>query len=200
MNFKKITIILYILLIAVIFYGGYLKLENNPKDPLVLRNSVDSKTEFIPYEKRTWDTYFDDRYKYSLKFPTLLNVFPIHEQSVVGTEGLSREGVSFGDPALDDYWVMSVSVLENTSFLNVDEWLQKEGKKFKHQRPIVEKRITLDGYDAIVTHMQSDYELDEVTKNEKNTVFIKNGNLFEIRTRFSDYANHERVWGSFKFN
>ena len=193
MNFKKTAVILGILFFAVIFY---VEIGNKTKNHQVLADLMSNKTEFTPYEKRGWDTYTDGRYKYSLKFPAQLNTSPIHES----VDGIIKEGVGFGDPALDNYWVISVSVLGDANFLNVNEWLGKEGKKFEHQRPIVEKRITIGGSDAIVTHTQSDYELDEVTKNEKNTVFIKNGNLFEIRTRFIESSNHEKVWSSFKFN
>lgn len=193
-------------LASVFFCGYYVNLKKNIEVPAVLKNQTDNIIKFVPYEKRTWSIYTDDQYKYSISLPAQLNVFHVSDQGVVGIEAttsgsfIRKRGVGFGDMSLDNYWVVSISISEKTNFMNTGEWLKGEEKKFEHQRPVIEKRIIIGGNDAIVTHMHSDYEIDEVTKNEKNTVFIKSGNLFEIRTRFAKYINHERVWNSFKFN
>jgi len=211
MNPKKTIIIVCILFAVIILYGYYFKLEKNVENSIFLKNPIDnqiqqSKKKFIPYEERIWNTYTDDRYKYFLEFPSGLNVFSVYErkievaESIGGGSFIRSGGVSFSDPELGDYGITSVGVFENTNFLNVDEWLKEENKRFKNQRTVVEKRITIEGHDAIVTYVQSDYEREDAYKHEKTTVFIKDGNLFEIWTRFADTSNHEKIWGSFKFN
>lgn len=211
MNFKKIIIITCILFAMSILYWYYFKLESIMRNPASLKNLTsvqiqNAKKNFSPYEERTWNIYADDRYKYFLKFPSGLNIFSIYEQKIkiaksIGSGLFIRNGgVSFSDPDFDDYGILSVSVFENTDFLNVDEWARNESKKFEHQRLVVEKRIIIDGYDAIVTYVKSDYEREDAYRYEKTAVFIKDGNLFEIWTRFTESSNHEKVWGNFKFN
>lgn len=211
MNSKKIIIITWILFVVVILYVGYFKLETGIENPISLKNLPGAqiqhaKKNFSPYEERTWNIYTDDRYKYFLKFPSGLNIFSIYKQKIkvaksIGSGLFIRSGgVSFSDPDFDDYGILSVSVIENAGFLNADEWVRSESKKFEHQRLVVEKRIIIDGYDAVVTYVKSDYEREDAYKYEKTAVFIKDGNLFEIWTRFTESSNHERVWSNFKFN
>lgn len=203
-NFKTVIIIV-LSIILVIFSASFLKNERNTNN---LTTSIleDSQVKNLQEDEKKWNIYTDERYKYSLKFPSGLNIYLVYEreikvaESIGGGSFIVNGGVSFNDPDFDNYGVMAVSVFENVKFSNTDEWLKKESNKFKSHRPVIEKRIIIDGYDAIITYVQSDYERKDAYKHEKITVFLKNDNLFKIWTRFNDISDHEKVWDSFRFD
>ncbi|MFH1187762.1 MAG: hypothetical protein V1688_02770 [bacterium] len=155
--------------------------------------------------KEEWSTYYDERYKYSLDFPSGLNVDAIYENRVELPEDsgggylITNGGVNFSYPA-DGPWAMIVNVFENSKYKSLDEWL--ESKQGEYEINVVEKRINIDGNEAMVTHLASvsDGKISEEFKNEKETVFIKDHNLFIIYTRSTRTEDYEKVWNSFKFN
>jgi len=138
-----------------------------------------------------------------LNYPSNLNVNHINEGKVNLAESLGggyfivNGGASFSQK--DGYGIILINIFDKDNKVNVSslgEWIEKENEKNKnlHQRVIIEKRIKIDGYDAIVTNIVSDFEGPD--KHQKEVVFIKDGILFEINTRAID---HEKVWNSFKF-
>lgn len=92
--------------------------------------------------------------------------------------------------------------VEPTTHVSPDEWFvssneevrrQQEARGDTHIASVLERRIKIDDYDAVVT-----YPRDEVESfpEEKLTVLIKNGMLFRIATA---YIDHEKIWNSFRF-
>ncbi|MFH1187405.1 MAG: hypothetical protein V1688_00925 [bacterium] len=145
-----------------------------------------------------WNTYYDEKYKYSLDFPPGLNV--VYENTVelpwnLGGSLTADRGVTFS--ATDGLLVMTVWVFENSKFHSLDEWL--ESQKSEYGISVVEKKINIDGNEAIVTHQAEilDGKISEEDRLGKTTVFIKDNNLFIISTEMHDC---EKVWNSFKFD
>lgn len=204
MNFKTVIIIV-LSIILVILSTSFLKNDKNTNNHTTSFLG-DSQVNDFQENKKGWNIYTDDRYKYSLKFPPGLNIFLVYEREIKVAESIGggsfviNGGVSFNDPKFDNYGVMAVSVFENTKFSNVDEWLEKESKKFESHRPVIERKIVIGDYDVIITYVQSDYEREDAYKYEKTAVFIKDDNLFKIWTRFDDINDHEKVWDSFRFD
>ena len=93
--------------------------------------------------------------------------------------------------------------VEPTTYSSPEQWLRtknEERRRVKEDRgdiytdDVLEKRIRISGYDAIVTYPRS---ATESFPDEKLTLFIKDGNIFRIGTA---YTNHERIWNSFWFD
>ncbi len=139
-----------------------------------------SVTENSPAILQTmpWLTYENTYYHYRFEYPYVL---------LLNTDSLPPN-VSFDNPP------MSVSV----SASNADPLLHQDSlsavlKEFAPTGMRLEKRIKIDGYDAIVVSNEND-------RAEKRgvllTFFIKDKIFFGIRTQCVD---HERVWNSFRF-
>ena len=135
-------------------------------------------------EKSGWQLYSDTRYHFSIVYPESMDAI------------LSDEGVSF---AARGPGVMGVKVYRDTPFQSTDEWLAAQNGERETLRK--EKTIHVDGVDALVTYYVSVMpEFEETFPNEKRTVFLKDGDLYEIWTKFYDDPTvHEAVWESFEF-
>ncbi|MFH1565510.1 MAG: hypothetical protein ABIC82_06800 [bacterium] len=223
MTSKKIILILsafvFTILFAVFAYCIFLKQnhykvlveQEYPKIKHLETKSIEENLDTQPTEE--WNTYYDERYKYSLDFPSGLNVSTIYETMVELSENLgggfltTNGGVSFSPTNLP-LSVIAVGVFENNKFLSPDEWLENKNSKelnntVKNEfvsKSVIEKKISIDGNEAIVTHQVSmlDGKIFEEFKNAKTTVLIKDNNLFTIYTVMEDSEN-EKVWNSFKF-
>jgi len=113
---------------------------------------------------------------YRIDYPSVLQRSPdTHPPEVVWDDRPHEIGVSVVDAGLYQH---SLDVFLDT--------LAPTGMR-------LERRIQIDGHDAIVTSNASDRE-------ERRDVlfveFIKGGTLYSIRTQCLD---HERVWNSFRF-
>jgi len=106
-------------------------------------------------------------------------------------------GVNFSQG--DGYGVIDISIFENTDLTSTHDWLETENKNFEHHRQVIEKEIKIDNVQSIITHSQSDYENELTTSHEKTLVFIRDGTLFKVVTRFVKDSQHQRVWDSFNF-
>ncbi|MFH1565060.1 MAG: hypothetical protein ABIC82_04400 [bacterium] len=231
MTSKKIILILSAFIFTILFtiFGCRIFFrQNNCKIPVTrefpkIKNLETKPAEENPEVKaveenlnaettKEWNTYYDERYKYSINFPAELNADTIYENTVELSEDsgggvlTTNGGVNFSYPA-DGPWAIIVNVFENSEFRSLDEWLGNESGKelnsvvddnFNEDR-VVEKRINIDGNEAVVTHHASMLhgKIFEEFKNEKETAFIKDNKLFIIHTRIDD---HEKVWNSFKFD
>lgn len=190
-------IILVVVIFAAFFSIKYFKSDIKESNIFAAQNntnglSVNSTT--------TWNNYYDENYRFSLDYPSNLDINLINNEKINLADSLGGEnfiingGVSFYQK--DGYWIIVINIFDNSDISSFEKWIEKENKKNEnlHQQVVIEKRIKIDGYDAIVTHIVSDFEGPD--KHEKKIVFIKNGILFEINTR---YIDHEKVWNSFKF-
>lgn len=83
-------------------------------------------------------------------------------------------------------WVINVKA-ESTALASVSAWLST------HPRQRKEKDMKVANQNGIVTHYISD---EGDVEEEKTTVFIKDGILFEIASR---YIDHNKLWQSFQF-
>ncbi|MFH1564746.1 MAG: hypothetical protein ABIC82_02760 [bacterium] len=176
------------------------KIKNLEAKPA--EENLDTK-QMEEWEPKEWNTYYDERYKYIIDFPSGLNVTTTHEDTVELSEYLgggfltTNGGVSFFPS--DFPGIMGAKIFEDSKFRSPDEWF-KNGNSKEINR-IVEKKISIDGNEAIVTYPVSmlDGKILEEYKYEKITAFIKDGILFLIWTKFRNDGDNEKAWNSFKF-
>lgn len=100
------------------------------------------------------------------------------------------EVVSFAE-STSGPWQISIRV-STTSVATADLWTKEQDAKYGGET-VVEKHITIDGLDTLITHHSDGVES---FPNEKTAVVIKGGKAFQISTRNVD---HEKVWSSFHF-
>lgn len=141
-----------------------------------------------------WTVYKDNVYGYEISYPDNLHIKEKYDQPM-GTE-IANKIIYFLQN--DDYGVINIKIFDNTTIKSLDQWLEIETQKSEYQRPVVEKNIIVDGYNAITTHVQSDYESETLNLYDKTTVFIRDNTLFEINARFVDDTSYDKVLSSFK--
>lgn len=190
---KRIALVVFL---VVTLIGGYFVYSKQiPPSPIT--------AEKISPTESVWTTYHDKKYGYSLDYPKRLSAQSTLKQEITRAPSLGGGILVFDGGAAfsesDGYWVIIVSVFEQSQYPSADDWFKVESNKFPNQRPVLEKRITIDGHEGIITYTESDHERKDAYKHEKTLVLIKNGTLFEIRTRFTDEADHFKVWESIVF-
>lgn len=140
---------------------------------------------------RNVKTYYNKKYSYSLEYNALDDIFDE-----------TPENACFGDAKIQ-FGSICVRIVP-TSFLNPDEWLKQKNSDFQKRfekeggiliQQFLEKRIKIAGYDAIVTYHGSSIEQ---FPNEKETVFVKDRNIYVISTPYT--PEPERLWNSFRFD
>lgn len=212
---KKILI--FVIIVACFFLSTIIFILKEKWD-LPYNNEIDQKSK---KPDNIWITHKNEKYGYSFEYPASLN-FGKHCAGY-------PEGIVFSENNAAVHNLRdSISVLVyNTNFASTKEWLAEENNKWeKYDKVrILEKYITIDGNQALVTYLENQKIVNdpygepyEKSKgHSKKTVFIKNGKLFEINTRFVDYkftkeegmigpiwngrvTDHEHVWNSFKIN
>ncbi len=92
----------------------------------------------------------------------------------------------------DGIWIINVSIFNNTHFKIPREWLDVENKKIEGLgvEKKIEKILKVDGSDAMVVYAKTD---TEEYLAEKETAFIKDGNLYLITSKHSINAQ-ENIW------
>ena len=128
-----------------------------------------------------WKTYTSNEGGYSVSYPAQFSILSENATSV-----------TFSDIP-DDPWFISVGA-STTTFATVEEWIVDQDKKYKNTT-VVERHVVIDGNDAIVTYQK---DATESYPNEKRAIFIKNGRVYEISTRFN--VDEKKVWDSFHVN
>ena len=135
-------------------------------------------------------TYHNSKYQYSFAYSSREDLIEETPEKIV-----------FGDAQLGVGFISVV--VELTHFLNPDEWLNQKNDEFRKRfesgggvlaSQFLEKRIKIDGYDALITHQG---DTVEQFPGEKETVFVKNHYLYIIYTSY--ISEPERLWSSFKF-
>ena len=151
----------------------------------VLSNIPPRPSNWIETEWSKTATYHNEKYEYSLTYPSLyLSLY------TKVPEGISLE-------EQDYYGRVSINI-KPTKYTTPDEELNAENRQMKKEGHggfiVLEKKIKISGYDAVVT-----YPGDEVETfpYEKTVFLIKDHNLFKIGTRGID---HERIWKNFQFD
>lgn len=131
--------------------------------------------------------YHNEKYGYSLTYPSLyLSVY------TKVPERISLE-------EQDYYGRVSINI-KPTNYMMPDEELNAENAQMKKEdmgfngHIVLEKKIKISGYDAIVTYQANKIESFPY---EKTVFLIKDHNLFKIGTRGID---HERIWKNFQFD
>ncbi|MFH1254886.1 MAG: hypothetical protein V1667_00195 [bacterium] len=217
MTSKKIILISFVFILAVLFAGFeyYAFLKQNGNKTQIARECVNTDNSYAkPVEKNSdvgmtkkWSAYYDERYKYQIDFPAGLNATNIFEHtrkvklskdSVDNFLTLTTNGgVTFASADIP-LSVISIEIFDNSEFKTTDEWLKNEN--IRELNRIIEKKINIDGNEAIITHQISmlNGKIFEEFKNPKTTVFIKDNTLFVITTSMDD-NDSEKVWNSFKF-
>lgn len=123
-----------------------------------------------------WAIYYNQKYSYKIEYP-------ISYLSVSQTE--SSDEVSFNDR--NSYLHLFIEAKTVDDNFNLIEWLEQNKQWY------FENETKIDDYDAVVTHYVSD---EGEFLDEKLTLFIKNGKLFSILSR---YIDHDRILNSFRF-
>ena len=126
-----------------------------------------------------WKTYTSDKGGYSVSYPSNFLILSSNETSV-----------AFSD-AQNDPWSISVRV-STTTFATAEQWIADQDKKYK-TTTIIEKHVTIDRNDAIITYQKN---TTETYPNEKRTIFIRSGKVYEIGTRYN--VDEQKVWDSFR--
>lgn len=200
----------YILLFAVIFLlASFLFcsffIKNNYKkgNNQVIQKEPDYSVQNID---NNYNLFTDKKYKYSFQVPKNLKLDVSNNEkikiadSVGGGEFIINRSISFSNIS-DGYGLIGVAIYDNTRLKSLAEWVVEQNNFLKKVNGrntvsiVIEKTIKIGDVNAIVTYQQSKDELGPYDY-EKTTVFIKDGKLFELSTRVAD---HEKVWGSFKF-
>jgi hypothetical protein len=197
-NYKKITLLLGLVTIVFsTFYFSNLNLENKKNAGLNQNNQNILSNE--------WVSYNNDIYNFSLDYPSGLDIK--EEKNILGeSQNTLGYSIDFRDPD-DGYSFMRLNIFEKTDYSSLNDWLGSENRNLSDRykgdvlgvKQVVEKDIKIDGFDAIVTFSHSNDEADEISKHERKTVFIKDGNLYVLSTRFINDSDHEKVWNSFHF-
>lgn len=182
---RKILLIVSIVLIAGIaietkvYFDNSKPSDNTNGDSGVLTvHTIPDETE-TPRNTTETKEYVDGANGYKVGYPGDL---------VISSK--DTEVVSFAESA-GGPWQISIRV-STTSVATADLWTKEQDAKYGGET-VVEKHITIDGLDTLVTHHSDGVES---FPNEKTAVVIKGGKAFQISTRNVD---HEKVWGSFHF-
>lgn len=152
-----------------------------------------------------YNLFVDKKYQYQFAYPKNLNSNITNNPNIKtpeiesGNDIAINRAVSFmqdnGGP-----WAISLFIYKNTRLKSIDEWFAEQNEFYKETSAgnvevVIEKRIKIDGADALVTYLNSKEELMPYNY-EKTTIFIKDEVLFELSTRSVD---HQKIWDSFKF-
>ena len=148
---------------------------------------VPRPSNWIETEWSKTATYHNEKYGYSLTYPSLyLSLYT-----------KVPEGMSLLEE--DFYGRVSINI-KSTKYTTPDEELNAENVQMKKEDKgfnghiVLEKKIKVSGYDAIVTYQANKIESFPY---EKTVFLIKDRNLFRIGTRGID---HERIWKNFQFD
>lgn len=196
LSLKHMKIIFALVFVIIIFF-----IFTKNHNFLQKTNSIVVNQE---QKNETWLTYYDEKYRYNLSYPSELIATPKYEQVVKGSENFNNTlnklngGVNFSQ--VDGYGIIDVSVFENTNFISTDDWIDMENRNSEHQKIVIEERIIIDNDEAVVTHTQGDFETEITYFPEKTTVLIKDDILLKLVTRFVSDAEHRKVWDSFHFD
>jgi len=125
-----------------------------------------------------WLTYRDEAHGFLIDYPSDL-VVHLEKDGVAFTEGEGGIGISSVTKAL-------------TGFITPNEWFAALEPDTK-QVTAIDRPITIAGYPGLVIR----HFIEEGSPNfSLSVVFIRDGYLFRISDRSSDY---ERTWNSFRF-
>ncbi len=156
---------------------------------------VISESTRTPINKNEWSKtamYINKKYGYIVTYPS----------STLFVDAQTPEKVYLTDRINGVVALSRIAIIvESTTYSSPDEWLKVENERRHHSMAyhgfyvddVVEKRIKISGYDAMVTYPRDEAES---FPDEKTVLFIKDHNLFRISTGSID---HERIWNSFKF-
>ena len=169
---RKFTLIFMIIVITAIF--SWVLLGNHFTD-------------------QDWNTYKDEKYLFKIDYPSDQEIIILDPEEVDAKDQLyANGGVSFAKlgPGL-----MGVKVYEDIESTSIEEWFSMRGSQFLNLKK--EEVISIDGYDAIVTHKATE---QEEFLHEKRVYFLKDGDLYEIWTNFYENPElHKIVWESMQF-
>jgi hypothetical protein len=200
-NYKKIIVFLLSLVVLFLILNFFI-LKNESG------SEIDKISDIIVTKEEALKNYANEAYNFSIQYPSSL----IYKEENFKKQAKSDMSavqpdftVSFNDKE-SDFSLIRVSVFEDAKFASLEDWLKadnqlliKNNNASSRIERALEKTIKIDGSDAFVTFIYSTDESDEISKHERKTVFIKDGSLFVISTRFTEDSDHEAIWESFNF-
>ncbi len=203
---KQRNAILGLIVIAAVALTAFILVQYTSK------SSSNTGTSAATSTPKAWKTYTDAIGEYSISYPGEYSVFPADtkDPSFAQPQGhtiISAVGFGIGqDTGPGDGFSVSVS---STTYTDPFKWMINQDKIVASQdkygseislTSVIEKHTNIDGVDGIVTYQKDNVES---FPNELDTVFIKNGKVYEIRTLSGEAAgafdDEQRVWDSFHF-
>ena len=144
-----------------------------------------------------WAFYEDSVFGFRIPYPGYLHVFPIEPKKNPDNRSPDA-GVSFAN--VEGPGTMGVKIYKNVPYQSTNEWLARQNVERETLRK--EQVIQIDGYEALVTYNVSVMQgFEETFPKEKRTVFLKDGDLYEIWTNsYSNPELHQTVWQRFQFD
>jgi len=204
MSSKSLIIIISLLGICI-FAGAYVFIQHfHGKDiwTSFLLGQPRASRSLAPWEERQeneWSStqvFHNEKYGYSLVYPSTYLV----------PQSESPEQVFFMDSDIEGPGRLAI-VIRPTGYKSADEFIKAGNEKAQKDARekgmegggfVIEKRIKIAGYDALVTYYIEQIENSSSgEKISKSTFFVRDGFLFEIGTTA---IKHELVWSNFKFD
>ena len=187
--------------------GGYAMLREDVDEVIESMRIRGDKGERIASGADIWRKYQDDKYGFSMDYPSNLRL-KISDDFVIkysdnygGGEKTINKVINFAVPYTGP-GLISVSVYEKPDTKTLDEWLEQENERLSYRykdiegrflRYVIDEEIKVDGVDAIIVYQESDMEKYDYNKE---VIFYKDDLLFIIYYRG---IGNEKLWKSFKF-
>jgi len=144
-----------------------------------------------------WTTYEDPEFDFYISYPSILEKTISAKEKEFSFGALIKD-ISFHTQGPGN---VGIKVYSNITFDTVEDFLKLKNGEDEHVKYEIERKFFIDTIPVVVFHMvtvgpegQKEYFL-----NTKQAIFIQDGKMFEVWTRFDNEKSHEKVWRSFGF-
>lgn len=201
-NYKIMALLLGLVLIFLILNFFYFKNESGSEINKTNNTIIVTKDESLK-------TYVNEIYNFSIQYPSSLTYKEEDYKKSADLDVYTTQPdftVGFNEIE-SDLGLIRLNIYKNTKLTSLEDWLKADNQLFiknnnasSRIERVLEKTIKIDGSDAFVTFIHSAEESDNISKHERKTALIKDGNLFVISTRFVKDSEHDAIWKSLKFS
>ncbi len=179
-----------LLTVAILLIAGIAVAANHYFGNAKPANGADADSRKLSVRAVPEDTVTTGKPNETKEYVDEANGYKVGYPSDLVISSKDTEVVSFAESASGP-WQISIRG-STTSVATVDLWTQEQDAKYGGET-VVEKHITIDGLDTLITHHSDGVES---FPDEKTAIVIKDGKAFQISTRNVD---HDKVWSSFHF-
>lgn len=194
---KKITVFITLLICAVacVFYffpqtniliNESFQNEKKPKKALCSAGAVSSEVRVVTAKDPVnWKTFYNDVYGYRFPYQDFLCLYAD-----------DQNGVKASLP--DGFGMISINVIPIDG--TVDDWMKNSPYINSNLEWVVEQKLKVAEYDAVMAHLQAPTELPVKVdaSSERFVLFKKDNNLFEVWMR--GFPQQEYILQNFKFD